>query len=448
MDLESSSTFLQGLRGGNQLNLARRQTLNLSDITHDSPRQSPRRSPPREVDFAEINMENRNNNLHKVIMSPTVKSPVSVLSNNQKSREIDDKIEEINRKAKELELENAMRRLEAAQAQARAPPPPAQAPVHRRRQVYESPLIESVRERQREINAKAAAVRSGFDAPPQKTCPPGYTITRPLIHAQEVPRVLGSDEMPDYSLLTEEQQEEYRNMFWTKISILLEKNPVERFKIPDENSSVAVLHRFYNDEIKRIKVKASQMRWKMGMGFSMIFFEGIMNHMSNVDTTGFCEFQMKNFIDQEQILVELGEKYISTGAGAAEPEYKLFTSLLFYAMFFFLIKFLNWKLMLPEGFVADVLGGMMGTSFNGSRQAKAAEETDKYAPEEIPEQNNDEAIAGLVGKFGSTFGYDLNSAETVAKLGTTYTKKIWESNQERRNAPPAGPKKRKISVKV
>lgn len=450
------NTFENSSTGRLDLKKQHRLTgLSLKSIIQDSPRESIQgkmscfasEKVSSDNDFGTLQIENRNNDLHRVVMSPIdpyytsrkSSSNFEVITNSDNVKKIDDEIQHINKKAKEIELENAKRRLEEA-SRARDERYEMNRVERTRYNVKkESPsvdFIESVRKKAEGINM---AISRGED--PQR-------IVDPLLHAHAVPYVIGSEAIPDYDKLPHEQQEQIRNKFWTKIDILLEKNPIQRSKLPSSNASLQTLHKFYNDEIKRIKVKTGLGRWKIGLSLVILVFEGCMNRWSPFDMTGFGEFQMQQFSEQDQILVELGEKYISTGAAAADPESKLIWAILFNTIIFCAIKTLSSMTTINISSVMKMISELIGTKF-GISNVENSKQKDEFEPEDAPEESGDVKIGGMLSSLGSLMGIDVNGVDTATKLGTFFTKKVRETTDAKTPSKKNEvPKKKKISVNV
>lgn len=484
--------------------IPRSSVLEISELSYPREEHSPIQKDSR-MDFEGIEVE-KNDTVHEVVMSPTLanfvptkgESGFDVVSNNEKISELEDETRRLREEAKRLEHEEAKRKLEETRRRvaedarireearretearireeiARETEANERARARARQQSPRDEYIESVRKKARDYNthvpdpfkpspaeierqrqARAQQSSSQESLGHQQSHGRSQEIVDPLLHAHAVPYVVGSDSMPNYDSLPHEQQEQLKLKFWTKIEILIEQGRINRTQIPEAHASLPTLHKFYNDEIKRIKVKSGLSKWKIGLSIVILVLEGCMNKFSSFNMTGFGEFQMQQFSDQDQLLIELGEKYISTGAEAATPESKLAWALMFNAIVFCAIKVLSTMTFFDVKSVMKMISELIGTKFG----IAALEQTpkDEFEPEDIPDNKNEEQIGGMLGSIGSMMGVDINGVETATKLGTILTKKFQESKEAdmkkaakasaKAAARAAEPKKKKITVAV
>ena len=468
--------------------IPRSSVLEINELSYPQER-SPIQKDSR-MDFEGIEVE-KNDTVHEVVMSPTLanfvpskgESGFDVVSNNEKISELEDETRRLREEAKRLEHEEAKRKLEETRRRvaeearireevrretearireeiARETEANERARARARQQSPREEYIESVRKKARDYNTH---IPDPFKPSPveierqrQSRAQQSQEIVDPLLHAHAVPYVVGSDSMPNYDSLPHEQQEQLKLKFWTKIEILIEQGRINRTQIPEAHASLPTLHKFYNDEIKRIKVKSGLSKWKIGLSIVILVLEGCMNKFSSFNMTGFGEFQMQQFSDQDQLLIELGEKYISTGSEAATPESKLAWALMFNAIVFCAIKVLSTMTFFDVKSVMKMISELIGTKFG----IAALEQTpkDEFEPEDIPDNKNEEQIGGMLGSIGSMMGVDINGVETATKLGTILTKKFQESKEAdmkkaakasaKAAARAAEPKKKKVTVAV
>lgn len=285
---------------------------------------------------------------------------------------------------------------------------------------------------------------------PQQSQPVYEEVNHGSLYSYTVPYIRGKPGIPDYSKMSHVEVEQLKTKFWTQIDIIMEKNPTWNVELPERDASIEVLHQFYSDLVMRIKVTSSVDSWKVGLALILIIIEGIMNKWGWFDMTGFAQFQTEQIKKNDDVLIELGEKYISTGEGSASPEMKMIMSVGFNIFMFIAVKVISnltgFSIKDITGWVSDLLGSTFSMSgVSDPNEKSSGKAKNDFSPEPIPETSNSGGGSGVLNMLGGILGAKPGGsvAEMTAKIGAIATKKVHESSsasktKKKRTLPKVG----------
>lgn len=183
-----------------------------------------------------------------------------------------------------------------------------------------------------------------------------------------------------------------------------------------------------------------------------------------LNMSGYTMSQMKIMNRYDALFIELGEKWLVSGASNWPVEARIVMMMLFNAVIFLVVRYLcAW--MGVDG-LAETLQGWIDSMLNGPEVFSGASTSALptggssigSAPVPIPTNDNSAGASGnpidnIANAFGSFFSNNAgNIGEKIAQIGTVFSSKLQNNNKTQSTAPvkpavPAPAQPRKINKK-
>jgi hypothetical protein len=181
-----------------------------------------------------------------------------------------------------------------------------------------------------------------------------------------------------------------------------------------------------------------------------------------LNMSGYTMSQMKIMNRYDALFIELGEKWLVSGASNWPVEARIVMMMLFNAVIFLVVRYLcSW--MGVEG-LADTLQGWIDSMLNGPEVFSGASTSSVpsgstsmgSAPVPIPQNDTSTSTSGnpidnIANAFGSFFSNNAgNIGEKIAQIGTVFSSKLQNNNKvgaqtqapaKASAPPPAQPRK-------
>ena len=285
---------------------------------------------------------------------------------------------------------------------------------------------------------------------------------------------------PDYSRLSPEQQQYLKAEFKVKFSILRANYP--QWQIVDIHDSFTLdqISDLYEYYVRQIMVNKESGNYKVYLVVFFMVVEVIGVKILKLNMSGYTMSQLRRMHQYDQLLIELGEKWLVDGGSNWPVEARLLMTATFNAVIFLGVKYLcNW--MGVEG-LSDTIQNFLDAMINGPENSMSGNQQSYIAPQAsslpqtIPksaaqnttsgaeqQQSAGNPLDGLASMFGGLFGGNKSGgntgggaggfADTIAQLGTAFTSKIQETNKSKaasapvNNKPSAKPPIKKLNKK-
>ena len=271
---------------------------------------------------------------------------------------------------------------------------------------------------------------------------------------------------PDYSRLSPEQQHYLKAEFKVKFSILRANYP--QWQIVDIHDSFTLdqISDLYEYYVRQIMVTKESGNYKVYLVVFFMVVEVIGVKILKLNMSGYTMSQLRRMHQYDQLLIELGEKWLVDGGSNWPVEARLLMTATFNAVIFLGVKYLcNW--MGVEG-LSDTIQNFLDAMINGpensmnNQQSYIAPQAGSV-PQSIPksaaqnttsgaeqQQNNGNPLDGIASMFGGLFGGNKSGAgggggaggfaDTIAQLGTAFTSKMQENNKAKAASAPVNNK--------
>jgi hypothetical protein len=266
---------------------------------------------------------------------------------------------------------------------------------------------------------------------------------------------------PDYSRLSAEQQLYLKSEFKVKFSILRANYPQWQIVEIHDSFTLDQISDLYEYYIRQIMVTKESGNYKVYLVVFFMVVEVIGVKILKLNMSGYTMSQLRRMHQYDQLLIELGEKWLVDGGSNWPVEARLLMTATFNAVIFLGVKYLcNW--MGVEG-LSDTIQNFLDAMINGpensmnNQQSYIAPQAGAI-PQSIPknaaqnttsgaeqQQNNGNPLDGIASMFGGLFGGNKTSgasgggaggfADTIAQLGTAFTSKMQENNKAKASAP-------------
>jgi hypothetical protein len=268
---------------------------------------------------------------------------------------------------------------------------------------------------------------------------------------------------PDYSRLTPEQQLYLKSEFKVKFSILRANYPQWQIIEIHDSFTLDQVHDLYEYYIRQIMVTKESGNYKVYLVVFFMVVEVIGVKILKLNMSGYTMSQLRRMHQYDQLLIELGEKWLVDGGSNWPVEARLLMTATFNAVIFLGVKYLcNW--MGVEGLsdtIQNFLDAMINgpeNSMNGGQQSYITPQNGPL-PQSIPKSASQNTASGseqstqgnpldgLANMFGGLFGGNKAGgagggggfADTIAQLGTAFTSKIQENNKAKAVNAPSKP---------
>lgn len=312
----------------------------------------------------------------------------------------------------------------------------------------------------RNISPKQASpIRPGLVPSPRAKTPPPIQRTSPPRQQQfQGPAMFfppqqnaGQQSMfggrPDYSKLTLDQQVYMRSEFKVKFGILRSSYPQWGIQDPDDRMTLDQVHDIYEYYIRQIIISKETGQYKVYLLIFFMFVEVVGVKLLKLNMSGYTMSQLKIMNRYDSLLAELGEKWLISSGSDWPVEARLLMMATFNAVIFIAVRYLcGW--MGVEG-LADNIQNVVDNMLNGpSATAFSAPGMPERPPTPTPamaaSQSSGNPLDGLAGAFSGLFGGGNSGSsnnmggltEGIAKLGTMFTSKIQQANQNAKANPP------------
>jgi len=263
--------------------------------------------------------------------------------------------------------------------------------------------------------------------------------------------------------LTKEQEMYLRQEFKVKFGILRANYPQWNVIDPPDTLTVKQLNELYERYIRQIMVSKETGQYKVYMVIFLMVIEVIGVKFLKLNMSGYTMSQLKIMNRYDALFIELGEKWLVSGASNWPVEARIVMMMLFNAVIFLVVRYLcSW--MGIEG-LAETLQGWIDSMLNGPEVFSGASAVPTggasvgSAPVPIPSSEpansaNGNPIDNIANAFGSFFSNNAgNIGEKIAQIGTVFSSKLQNNNKAQAAAPakpssvPAPAQPRKINKK-
>ncbi len=249
--------------------------------------------------------------------------------------------------------------------------------------------------------------------------------------------------------LTKEQEMYLRQEFKVKFGILRANYPQWNVIDPPDALTVKQLNELYERYIRQIMVSKETGQYKVYMVIFLMVIEVIGVKFLKLNMSGYTMSQLKIMNRYDALFIELGEKWLVSGASNWPVEARVVMMMLFNAVIFLVVRYLcSWMGMES---LADTLQGWIDGMLNGpevfsnsSSLPTGGVNMGASAPPPPPSQNDSSAAASgnpidnIANAFGSFFSNNAgNIGEKIAQIGTVFSNKLQSNNKTQ---PPAAAK--------
>ena len=264
--------------------------------------------------------------------------------------------------------------------------------------------------------------------------------------------------------LTKEQEMYLRQEFKVKFGILRANYPQWNVIDPPDTLTVKQLNELYERYIRQIMVSKETGQYKVYMVIFLMVIEVIGVKFLKLNMSGYTMSQLKIMNRYDALFIELGEKWLVSGASNWPIEARIVMMMLFNAVIFLVVRYLcSW--MGVEG-LADTLQGWIDSMlngpevFSGASAAPTGNSSMGSGPVPIPTNESSASSSGnpidnIANAFGNFFSNNAgNIGEKIAQIGTVFSSKLQNNNKTQSTAStkpapnvPAPAQPRKINKK-
>lgn len=290
------------------------------------------------------------------------------------------------------------------------------------------------------------------------TPPPAFRVQNTVLQSPAPPPQLPPRSPHQYSGygemfhsldgLTKEQEMYLRQEFKVKFGILRANYPQWNVIDPPDALTVKQLNELYERYIRQIMVSKETGQYKVYMVIFLMVIEVIGVKFLKLNMSGYTMSQLKIMNRYDALFIELGEKWLVSGASNWPVEARIVMMMLFNAVIFLVVRYLcSW--MGIDG-LAETLQGWIDSMLNGpevfsgaSTAAPSGGSSMGSAPVPIPTTDSSSSgssgnpIDNIANAFGSFFNNNAgNIGEKIAQIGTVFSSKLQNSNKTQAQAKP------------
>ena len=235
---------------------------------------------------------------------------------------------------------------------------------------------------------------------------------------ERVAELIGFPGDQDYSKESKVVKETCTEAFHIKFDNLKLNYPDMKVEFPD-GKKLERIHKIYHSHIKSIYVNMNLDQIQLGYVMCLMVFEFLAIKAFGIPMSGFTKMELKRMYRYNQLMIELGESFYTTGGGPGgggvktSLEYRIGTSFLWNILVFLGVKLLTKY--------------MGGESMNGLIRGAI----DKIMDNPITVDNIENGTAahiqeedGMSGLLDDVMGNGSNITEILANLGTNFTEKM------------------------
>jgi len=233
-------------------------------------------------------------------------------------------------------------------------------------------------------------------------------------------------------------------VFKIKFDNLRVNYPDRKITMPD-TKNLNRLHKAYHSHIKAIYVDMNLGQIQLGYIMGLMAIEFLCIKAFGIPMAGFTKMELKRMYRYNHLMIELGENFYEANnqggpGGPKSPlEWRMFTSFAWNIVIFMGLKFLS-KYIGGEQ-MTDMVRGAVDKLLDNPVTVSNIE--NGTAQMEDMKTDSQDGIGSLFEGIlsGGNGGGDL--VEMIANMGTSFTKKMENTNKEKK-ASKSGPKKKRV----
>ncbi|SHO33192.1 Hypothetical protein BQ3484_124 [Cedratvirus A11] len=145
--------------------------------------------------------------------------------------------------------------------------------------------------------------------------------------------------IPDYSVLSQVQQEAMRAKFNMKLEIIRKNKP--SLPVFGEEEPLHIIHVKYDQYVRQAHIDKTIVKYKVYLTIIFLIIEAIGCKVFNIPIAGYTSDQLRQFIFYEQFLMEIAERQKEGGGDEWPVEVRIFIFMIFQAVIFIIIKALS-----------------------------------------------------------------------------------------------------------
>lgn len=243
--------------------------------------------------------------------------------------------------------------------------------------------------------------------------------------------------------LTREQETYLRQEFKVKFGILRANYPQWGVIDPPDSLTVIQMNELYERYLRQIMVSKETGQYKVYMVIFLMVIEVIGVKFLKLNMSGYTMSQLKIINRYDALFIELGEKWLVSGASSWPIEARLIMMVMFNAVIFLVVRYLcSW--LGAEG-LADTLQGWIDGMLNGPAVFSGASNVPTgghidpmtangssvpLGASAPPATDSGNPIDSIANAFGNFFSNNAgNIGEKIAQIGTVFSNKLQNSNK-------------------
>lgn len=249
--------------------------------------------------------------------------------------------------------------------------------------------------------------------------------------------LIGFPGKQDYEKESKKVKEGCMEIFKIKFDNLRINYPDRKITFPD-TKNLNRLHKTYHSHIKSIYVDMNLGQIQLGYIMGLMAIEFLCIKAFGIPMAGFTKMELKRMYRYNHLMIELGESFYEANnqGGASGPksplEWRMFTSFAWNIVIFMGLKFLS-KYVGGES-MTDMIRGAVDKLLDNPVTVSNIESG--IASEGGTKMDNSDGIGSLFeGILNGGGGGGTDLAEMIANMGTSFTKKMENTNKEKKTQP-------------